>query len=111
MSQLTSAVTAWGTANQGNNSGVRFQPADANHPATLTFKNDLTAGTLPPGKMTPGSLNPDGTIKTATITFNLGATTTDAAGQTIPVYWPSFTESFGTFHKKVTLHEVGEAMA
>jgi hypothetical protein len=48
VSQLTSAITAWDTANQSNNSGVRFQPADANHPATLTFKNNFTAGTSPP---------------------------------------------------------------
>lgn len=111
VSQITSAIGKWNTANQNNNSRVTFKPADAANPPTLTFTNNFTAGILPPAKMTVTESNADGTLKGSVITFNLNAQTTDNLGQPIPVYWPGFSgSSFETFHLKVTLHEIGESM-
>jgi|SRR5882762_9989957 len=49
LSQLQSALSDWGLAT--NNSGVSILPADASHPATLTFTNGTTIRVWVPAQL------------------------------------------------------------
>jgi hypothetical protein len=70
---VNAAISAWNYANSTNGINVTFEPATAQNPAVLTIEN-LASGTGYFGYFTPGNLNSNGTLQSATIDIYINAT-------------------------------------
>lgn len=99
-SQVIAAFNAWNTANGQNNTGVSFQPADAQNPATYTVQ-------------TGGSGSP---ASTAISHPSQGNTTVSGATTTIDVnnvngnWYDSGAAGYSNVFLKVMLHEIGHTL-
>lgn len=108
--QILNAISAWNTANQSNGSGVVFRlgpaPAGTTNPSTITFQN----GTQPSGSAsaarTSTSLNSNGRVKTATVTFYPQGTIGSGGTR---IYDPN-APGYDTMVQKVAMHEIGHTM-
>lgn len=122
--QITQALQAWSAANSTNGAGTQFT-GTAPPTSQTTFiifqwgniidpsTGEIDTETL--SQFNPDSAWPDGTIKQATITFNLNATV--SATNNSPYYDPNLpiptgatSNGYGTIFQKKTEHEIGHGM-
>src|SRR2546423_838545 len=103
--QIQNAITAWDTANQSNNSGVRFSSAapPAGAP-TISFQIGGANGSNAGHTDTVVNLS-NGIIQSATVTFYTDGKTPGGN----PIYDPNQAGYYDMF-LKVTLHEIGHTM-
>ncbi len=104
--QITAALSAWTTANQSNNSRVKFVAGTAPPGGrSLTIRTGTTVSGAP-AETTKSPLT--GATTSATITFNLNYT---IAGTNPPqlIYDPNVA-GYNTIFRKVMLHELGHTM-
>lgn len=97
--QALAALSAWTNANGANNSGVSFVPADANNPATLTFRVGVPEEGGPAGTAIK---NIDGTSTAENAEIVIDANNTN--------YFRSNVAGFNQAIFKAFLHEIGHTM-
>jgi len=101
--QIGRAIATWNSANQMNNSKVKFAAAATTFTCILLFKNDNTTTNAGPALTEPSGSG--GVIHSATITFYPNGV--DANGTP---YYASGQSGYNNVWEKAALHEVGHTM-
>lgn len=99
--QIQSAISAWNSANQSNNSKVKFLPASGAG-CKLSFKNDPNLGSTLAAGTSVSTTN--GKATSATTRFNLSAV---FSGTSTLWFNTTDTTNFPIAFKKAVLHEIG----
>jgi hypothetical protein len=103
--QIERAITKWNTANQSNNSKVKFRPVTSGFSCELTFKSDNAASNDPAATDPAGGGTPL-RITSATITFYPNGTFPN----TTTKFFDSSQPGFSNAYEKAALHEIGHTM-